>query len=146
MLTAPAHTREVVDVADLDLTAAAGELTARSPASRGLRRLPTRLRFPGMPNDRFWEFEDAQLALHRIDAATHDLARLALVEFSSTYGNDWFTFPVPVDHGTVVTVPEVVVRDTFGVHELVPVADDARMVDVRARPARPVLRTSSCRR
>ena len=124
VLTAPAHTREVVDVADLDLTAAAEELTLQ-PGEPWLRRLPTRLQFPGMPNDRFWEFEDAQLALHRIDAATHDLARLALVEFSSTYGNDWFTFPVPIDHGTVTTVPEVVVRDTFGEHELVSVADDA---------------------
>ena len=123
VLTAPAHTREVVDVPDLDLTEAAAELTLQ-PGEPWLRRLPTRLQFPGMPNDRFWEFEDALLALHRIDAATHDLARLALVEFSSTYGNDWFTFPVPVDHGTVTTVPEVVVRDTFGVHELVPVADD----------------------
>ncbi len=123
VLTAPAHTREVVDVADLDLTSSAAELTVQ-PGEPWVRRLPTRLAFPGMPNDRFWEFEDAQLALHRIDAATHDLARLALVEFSSTYGNDWFTFPIPVDHGTVTTVPEVVVRDTFGVHELVPVADD----------------------
>ncbi len=33
--------------------------------------------------------------LSRIDAATNDLARLALVEFSTIYGNDWFTFPDP---------------------------------------------------
>jgi hypothetical protein len=77
-----------------------------------------------MPNDRFWEFEDAQLALSRIDAATHDLARLALVEFSSTYGNDWFTFPVPVDHGTIATIPEIIVRDTFGEHEVIGLAAD----------------------
>jgi hypothetical protein len=121
VLTAPAHTRETVDVADLDATDALGGLTL-PPGQRWVRRVPTRLRFPGMPNERFWEFEDARLSLARIDAATHDLARLALVEFSSTYGNDWFTFPVPVDHGTVVTVPEVVVRDTFGRDELVPVA------------------------
>lgn len=131
VLAAPAHTREAVDVADLDLLPGARGLRLERgrPAPDGdpqpwVRRLPTRLTFPGMPNDRFWEFEDAVLALHRIDAATHDLARLALVEFSSTYGNDWFTFPVPVDHGTVLTVPELVVRDTFGRHELVAVAAD----------------------
>ena len=129
VLAAPAHTRETVDVADLDLLPAADELTLEAgrlepdgPKQPWIRRIPTRLRFPGMPNDRFWEFEDARLSLARIDAATHDLARLALVEFSTTYGNDWFTFPVPVDHGTITTVPELVVRDTFGRHELVPVA------------------------
>ncbi len=124
--TAPAHTREVVDVADLDLTAKAAELRLEDAVEPvpWVRRIPTRLQFPGMPNERYWEFEDARLALHRIDAATHDLARLALVEFSSTYGNDWFTFPVPVDHGTIATVPEVVVRDTFGEHELIAVASD----------------------
>lgn len=129
VLAAPAHTREVVDVADLDLTPTADDLTLEAgrlaptgPRQPWVRRIPTRLRFPGMPNDRFWEFEDARLSLARIDAATHDLARLALVEFSTTYGNDWFTFPIPVEHGTVTTVPELVVRDTFGHQELVPVA------------------------
>jgi len=126
VLTAPAHTRDVVDVADLDLTSDDGGLETTVSEQPWLRRIPTRLRFPGMPNDRLWEFEDAQLALSRIDAATHDLARLALVEFSSTYGNDWFTFPVPVDHGTIATIPEIVVRDTFGEHEVIGVADDAQ--------------------
>lgn len=126
VLHAPAHTREVVDTPDLELAPGADDLTldVTDEAVQWARRLPTRLRFPGMPNDRFWEFEDARLALHRVDAATHDLARLALVEFSSTYGNDWFTFPVPVHHGTVTTVPEVVVRDTFGEFELIGVAAD----------------------
>ncbi|HET9020949.1 MAG TPA: hypothetical protein VFN34_03615 [Ornithinibacter sp.] len=126
VLTAPAHTREDVEAWDLELTEAANALRLDPLAAteRWVRRIPTRLRFPGMPNDRFWEFEDAQLALHRIDAATHDLARLALVEFSSVYGNDWFTFPVPVGYGSVATIPEVVVRDTFGGHEVVSVAQD----------------------
>ena len=132
VLGAGAHTREAVDVADLDLLPDAGHLLLDAGRTEPdgdpqpwVRRIPARLTFPGMPNDRFWEFEDAVLALHRIDAATHDLARLALVEFSSTYGNDWFTFPVPVEHGTVLTAPELVVRDTFGRHELVEVASDA---------------------
>lgn len=126
VLTAPAHTRDAVDALDLDLTEAADELKpeARAAAEEWHRRIPTRLSFPGMPNNRFWEFEDAQIALQRIDAATHDLARLALVEFSATYGNDWFTFPIPAEHGTVATVPEVLVRDTFGEHELVRAAED----------------------
>lgn len=122
-LSAPVHTRADVDAADLELTEDSATLpgTADEPITK---RIPLSLRFPGMPNDRLWEFEDAQIALHRIDAATHDLARLALVEFSSVYGNDWFTFPIPVRFSSVVTLTELVVRDVFGRLELVTQAAD----------------------
>jgi hypothetical protein len=86
--------------------------------------VPTTIQFPGMPRDRFWEFEDSKLALARVDAATVDLSRLALVEFSTIYGNDWFTFPIPVSYGSTQSLAEVVVRDTFGTHELIAPAAD----------------------
>jgi hypothetical protein len=123
-LSAPVHTRAAVDAADLELTPASAALTVPTPDTPLTKRIPTPIRFPGMPNDRFWEFEDAQLALHRIDAATHDLARLALVEYSSVYGNDWYSFPIPLDFGTVATMTELVVRDVFGTTELVRQVDD----------------------
>jgi hypothetical protein len=123
-LSAPVHTRPVVDAADLELTGDSASLAVPTPDLPLTKRIPTPLRFPGMPNDRFWEFEDAQLALHRIDAATHDLARLALVEFSSVYGNDWYTFPVPLAFGTVASLTELVVRDVFGTTELLRQVDD----------------------
>ena len=134
-LTAPVHTRAVVDAPDLELTAASAALALPAPDQPWTKRIPTPLRFPGMPNDRFWEFEDAQLALHRIDAATHDLARLALVEFSSLYGNDWHTFPVPLAYGTVAALTELVVRDVFGTTELVrQVTDQAWSMFQPTRP------------
>jgi hypothetical protein len=123
-LTAPVHTRPVVDSPDLELTSGSGALALPTPDLPLTKRIPTPIRFPGMPNDRLWEFEDAQLALHRIDAATHDLARLALVEYSSVYGNDWYTFPVPLAFGTVAALTELVVRDVFGTTELVRHVDD----------------------
>jgi hypothetical protein len=123
-LSAPVHTRAVVDAPDLVLTPDSATLAVPTPDTPLTKRIPTPVRFPGMPNDRFWEFEDAQLALHRIDAATHDLARLALVEYSSIYGNDWYSFPVPLAFGTVATMTELVVRDVFGTTELVRQVDD----------------------
>jgi hypothetical protein len=124
LLAATAHTREVIDAADVDLVASFDDLPSPAIPGEPIARIPGAVRFPGMPNDRFWEFEDAQLSLARIDAATHDLARLALVEFSTVYGNDWFTFPVPVAFGTVIRVPEILVRDTFGRHELIDQVDE----------------------
>jgi hypothetical protein len=122
VLTAPEHTRETVDVPDLDLTDAGAALAPAADAPVA-RRVPTPIRFPGMPDDRYWAFEDARLSLARIDASTHDLSRLALVEFSTVYGNDWFVFPTPVRSGTIATVDDLVVVDTFGVQQLIAPAD-----------------------
>jgi hypothetical protein len=122
VIGAPAHTRERVDWSDFDVVGTAGAHATHTTTAR--KRVPTTIQFPGMPRNRFWEFEDSKLALSRIDAATVDLSRLALVEFSTIYGNDWFTFPIPVTYGSTQSVTEVVVRDTFGTHELISPAAD----------------------
>ena len=124
VLGAPGHTRERVDWYDFDLVAGAGAIGAGTATAR--KRVPTTIQFPGAPRDRFWEFEEATLALSRIDAATNDLGRLALVEFSTVYGNDWFTFPIPVTYGSMQGIADLVVRDTFGTHELIAPAADAQ--------------------
>jgi hypothetical protein len=122
VLDAPEHTSETVDVPDLDLTEAGAALAA-TDATPLTRRIPTPIRFPGMPDDRYWAFEDARLSLARIDAATNDLSRLALVDFSTVYGNDWFVFPTPVTAGTIASVDDLIVVDTFGVQQLIQPAD-----------------------
>lgn len=121
VLSASAHAGETVDWHDFDAVASA------PPDAPGVvrARIPTTIQFPGQPRDRFWEFEDAGLALSRLDAATTDLARLAVVEFSTVYGNDWFTFPMPVGYGSIQTLASLVVRDTFTTHELIALAADA---------------------
>jgi hypothetical protein len=124
VLGAPGHTREKVDWHDFDFVAEADPMGAGTAAAR--TRIPTTIRFPGQPRDRFWEFEEATLALSRIDAATNDLGRLALVEFSTIYGNDWFTFPIPITYGSMQAVSDLLVRDTFGTHELIAPAADAQ--------------------
>jgi hypothetical protein len=124
VLGAPGHTREKVDWSDFDVVAETDATNTGTATTR--TRIPTTIQFPGQPRDRFWEFEEAALALSRIDAATNDLARLALVEFSTIYGNDWFTFPIPVTYGSMQAVSELVVRDTFGTHELIAPAVDAQ--------------------
>ncbi len=122
VLGSPGHARERVDWFDFDFVTKANPMAAGTSAPR--KRVPTTIQFPGQPRNRFWEFEEATLALSRIDATTTDLGRLALVEFSTIYGNDWFTFPVPVTYGSMQAVLDLVVRDTFGTHELIAPAAD----------------------
>jgi hypothetical protein len=75
--------------------------------------MPTPVRYPGMPSDRLWAFEDANVYLGEVQAGSTDLARLALVEFSLAFGTDWFLVPFPLRYGDVARVHSLAVTDTF---------------------------------
>src|SRR6201999_3766543 len=76
--------------------------------------LATPLRYPGMPADRLWEMEDAQVTLALAEAEPWDLARLLVAEFALTYGNDWLVVPLDVPFGSLTTVESVLYTTTFG--------------------------------
>ena len=81
--------------------------------------LPTPVRFAGAPADRYWEFEDAAVNFGAIDAGPTDLGRLALIEFSLVYGNDWFIIPLEMPVGSLFRATTFTVRDTFGVETVI---------------------------
>ena len=76
--------------------------------------IPTNTRFDGMPDPRWWAFEDGRTNLGDIRADTTDLARLLFMEFALTYGNDWFTIPCELPVGTVAKVEGLAVTNVFG--------------------------------
>jgi hypothetical protein len=76
--------------------------------------LPTGVRFHGMPNTRWWEFEDAQVDLGAVDAGPSDVARLALLEFALLYANDFFAVPLRLPVGSLTRIASLVVGDSFG--------------------------------
>jgi hypothetical protein len=77
--------------------------------------LPAPVRYPGMPADRYWEFEDAAVNLGYLDAGPTDLARMLLAEYGLVFSNDWFLIPVEMPVGSLFRVGSLQVRDTFGV-------------------------------
>ncbi len=85
--------------------------------------LPTRVTFPGMPAERFWELEDAAVDLGAVSASVEDLGRLITVEFGTVFGNDWWSVPVHAHFGSLVGVHRLVVRDTFGENVLIEPAE-----------------------
>ena len=114
--------------------------------------MPTPVRYPGMPSDRLWAFEDANVYLGGVKAGSTDLARLALVEFSLVFGNDWFLVPFDLPYGNVARVHDLRVVDTFGkevqigpsrdvsrpgwtVFQNTPVDDGSPLADVFVLPA-----------
>lgn len=119
------------DTVDLDTSSpplgAAGDAGAET---RVRSLLPTPLRYAGMPADRFWEFEDAAVALGRVRSGPTDLVKMVAVDFAIVYSPDWHLVPVEVPVGSVARIDWIVVRDTFGVATLVgstatQAADDA---------------------
>ncbi len=77
--------------------------------------IPAPARYPGMPADRYWEFEDARVSLGNLETGHTDLARLLLAEFALVFSNDWFVFPLELPVGSVFRVGSFNVHDTFGV-------------------------------
>lgn len=81
--------------------------------------IPTPVTFAGMPNNRWWQFEDGAVDLGNITAETTDLAKVILSEFALIYGNDWFILPYPVEAGSICEIAGIVVTDVFGQKTLV---------------------------
>jgi hypothetical protein len=101
-----------------------GEPPAPAPEARDLTMLASPLRFPGMPSDRYWEFEDGQVNFGRLEAQPYDLARLCLTEFALIYGSDWVVVPLDVSAGSFIVLREVSYTTTFGERFVVQRADD----------------------
>ncbi|HKE95455.1 MAG TPA: hypothetical protein VKB34_14170 [Povalibacter sp.] len=77
-------------------------------------RHPTPVRYPGMPAERFWEFEDGDVNFAGAEAGVTDLLRMSVTEFALTFGNDWFLTPVRLPVGWLHRVAEFTITDSFG--------------------------------
>ncbi|MFZ2269284.1 MAG: hypothetical protein WAV95_17045 [Azonexus sp.] len=88
---------------------------ARPARQTAIEQVPTSIRFPGMPNPRYWTFEDGQVDLGAVTAQPADLARMALLQFAFAYGNDSFQLPVELPVGDLTRVSGLSVLDTFGI-------------------------------
>jgi hypothetical protein len=76
--------------------------------------VPTPVSFDGMPNARYWAFEDGRTNLGDVSASTTDLATLLLCEFALVYGNDWFLLPCDLPVGALAHVRGLSVTTVFG--------------------------------
>ncbi len=75
--------------------------------------LPVHVRFRGMANHRFWDFEWGRVNFSGVEADTRDLARLLVMDFMLVHSNDWFILPLEQPAGTC-RIDSLVVHDVFG--------------------------------
>jgi hypothetical protein len=82
--------------------------------------IPVPVTFPGMPANRWWEFEDRQIDFGSVTPSPDDLVSLVLIEFALIYGNDWFIIPVELGIGSLTAIQSLVVTDSFGQQTNIP--------------------------
>jgi hypothetical protein len=88
--------------------------------------IPVPAEYPGMPQPRWWQFENAAVDLGKLSADATDAARIVVSEFALLYSNDWFTIICRQPVGSVAELQGVIVTDTFGWRTLVqPTVDPA---------------------
>jgi hypothetical protein len=81
--------------------------------TRTLSMLPTQVAFNGMPNTRWWTFEDGRTNFGDIRPDTTDLGKLLLIEFGLVYANDWYLVPFTAPAGSIVDVRGMAVTNVF---------------------------------
>ncbi len=76
--------------------------------------IPSLVDYDGMPAPRWWEFEDARVALPQVSTAPDDLIKMVLLEFALVYGSDWLIIPLELPVGSIYRIEEMQVVDSFG--------------------------------
>lgn len=76
--------------------------------------MPSKVSFPGMPSQRWWEMEDGEVNLGDIEVGPGEIGKLLLTEHATLYGNDWYSIPVEAPIGSLTRIEEFLVTDTFG--------------------------------
>jgi hypothetical protein len=92
--------------------------------------IPSHVQFDGMPNTRWWKFEDGKTNLGAIQPSTTDLSKLVLIEFGLVFANDWFLTPYTLPIGSLANVEGLTVRNNFGETTWIKPAEEAGADDV----------------
>jgi hypothetical protein len=116
-LTADAFSSGALDWYSFDLgneIPAGGTATAGAVEQDVRSVIPTPAEFAGMPNPRWWQFEDGNVDLGNISADATDIAKVVVAEFALLYGNNWFVVPYAQRSATLAEIQGIVVSDVFG--------------------------------
>ena len=103
-----------------------GSETTGLPPDAPFTTIPIPVSFSGMPNTRWWAFEDHATNFGDIDASTTDLAKLLFMEFALVYSNDWFVIPCTLPSGALAQMKGLAVTNVFGERLWIEAADRAR--------------------
>lgn len=104
------------DGGDVDWFSASADKPVAPPGTppRPFPVFPTRMSYPGAPHPRWWQIEDARADVGGFPPERSHLATMLLIDLVVSHSDDWFTFSIPTEAGTVLTLNQVEVHDSFG--------------------------------
>jgi hypothetical protein len=102
------------DPSQTELPIAGGQPAEEIPAAVTTAFIPVQVAFDGMPNTRWWTFEDRKTNFGAIRPDTTDLAKLLFMEFGLVYGNDWYVLPQARAAGSISHIAGLAVTNVFG--------------------------------
>ena len=106
------------DVANASAAGTAAQLVTTS-------LIPGNVRFRGMPNSRFWDFESNKTEFGNVVADVPDAGRLLFLDFMLIHGVGWFIVPLDVPVGSLCQVASLTLHDVFDGATAIPWADAA---------------------
>jgi hypothetical protein len=119
VLVAPEYVEGRLEWYDFEQAVGSLGATAGQAKPRRSFRIPAPLEFAGMPNPRFWTFEDPGVRFDLLDVLRRtdtppSPATLMVLDFALSYSDDWFLIPVALDAWTIFETTTVAVTDVFG--------------------------------
>jgi hypothetical protein len=120
VLTAPEYSEGRLEWYHFDQLQASGTLgVTGQPTLHRAFRVPAPLDFAGMPNPRFWTFEDRSVQFDLIDVLSNpdvepSPATMMVLDFALSYSDDWFLLPIALDAWSLFDATTVAVTDVFG--------------------------------
>jgi hypothetical protein len=118
-LTAEPDAEGALDWYAFDL--AAGTPPTGAPAMTSV--IPGHVRFRGMPNPRWWDFESSATDFGALLTDTRDLSKLLFADFLLIHGDDWYLARLDVPTGSLCWIDSLTVTDVFGTTTPIPRAD-----------------------
>jgi hypothetical protein len=92
--------------------------------------IPSHVQFDGMPDTRWWKFEDAKTSFGDVKPSTTELAKLLLIEFGLVFANDWFIIPYTLPIGSLANVEGLTVKNNFGETIWVNASEDQKSMNL----------------
>lgn len=108
-LAVPRHDGGDVDWFSVRAETAPPSATPLAP----VRLAPARLRYPGAPNPRWWQIEDARVDIGGFPPDRSHFATMLLIDLVMSHADDWFSIPISARPGTIVSIASFQVRDAF---------------------------------
>ncbi len=92
------------------------EFSAQQPISESKKvtLTPTQLKFTGMPEKRWWNFEDSYVDFGSLEPKKNNIASILLMEFALVHSSDWYVIPYQMRLGTLSKIDSLEIIDSFG--------------------------------